>query len=413
MKVLHLSTFDESGGAAKAAFRLHKGLQAIGCDSQMLVQFKVGEDPAVTGARSTIERMLRYLRPHLDALPVRLYPNRPVSSFSPALLPDNLAQRVTEIDPDIIHLHWVTAGFMRLETLSRFNKPLIWTLHDSWAFTGGCHVPLDCVRYRQKCGSCPVLGSTRDHDLSGRIWRRKEKAWCDSPFTVVTPSRWLAGCAGASSLFHDKRIEVIPNGLDLQRFKPVDRQTARERLALPQGKKLLLFGGIIGTRVRNKGFHLLVSAMKELVERGWRDRAELVVFGASEPATAPDLGLNARYLGHLDDDDRIALLYAAADVFVAPSLQENLPNTIMEAMACGTPCVAFNQGGVADLIDHERNGYLAQPYEPADLARGIAWVLEDDGRWHALSMRTRQKTEEEFDLQSVALRYAKLYQEMI
>jgi len=413
MKVLHLSTFDESGGAARAAFRLHKGLQAIGCDSQMLVQFKLGVDPAVMGARNALGRMLRTLRPHLDALPVRLYPNRPVSSFSPALLPDNLAKRVAEIDPDIIHLHWVTAGFMQLETLHCFNKPLIWTLHDSWAFTGGCHVPYDCLRYRQQCGACPVLGSTHDHDLSRRIWQRKERGWRDLLFTVVTPSRWLAGCAGTSSLFRDQRIETIPNPLDLEQFKPVDKRTARELLALPQDKKLLLFGGIIGTRVRNKGFHLLVSALREVAERGWSDYAELMVFGSSEQAVAPDLTLKTRYLGHLDDDARIALLYAAADVFVAPSLQENLPNTVMEAMACGTPCVAFNQGGVPDLIDHETNGYLARPYEPADLVRGIAWVIEDEKRWQDLSNRARRKTEIEFELHSVARQYGNLYQEVI
>jgi glycosyltransferase involved in cell wall biosynthesis len=232
-------------------------------------------------------------------------------------------------------------------------------------------------------------------------------------FTVVTPSRWLAGCAGTSSLFRDQRIETIPNPLDLERFKPVDKRTARELLALPQDKKLLLFGGIIGTRVRNKGFHLLVSALREVAERGWRDYAELMVFGSSEPAVAPDLTLKTRYLGHLDDDARIALLYAAADVFISPSLQENLPNTVMEAMACGTPCVAFNQGGVPDLIDHEINGYLAQPYEPADLARGIAWVIEDEKRWQDLSNRARRKTEIEFELHSVARQYGNLYQEVI
>jgi glycosyltransferase involved in cell wall biosynthesis len=265
MKVLHLNTFDASGGAARAAYRLHRGLQASGCESQMLVQVKSGDDPSVMEAHNSFGRMLRNLRPHFDALPVRFYPNSPVASFSPAMLPDSVARQVEELDPDIIHLHWVTSGFMQLETLRRFKKPVIWTLHDSWAFTGGCHVPFDCVRYRQRCGSCPVLGSEREGDLSSRVWWRKAEAWRDLPFTVVTPSRWLAGCAGSSSLMHDRRIEVVPNGLDLQCFKPDDKRAARARLSLPYERKLILFSGIFGTRVPNKGFHLLCSALQELV----------------------------------------------------------------------------------------------------------------------------------------------------
>jgi glycosyltransferase involved in cell wall biosynthesis len=409
MKVLQLNTFDETGGAAKAASRLHQGLKAIGIDSQMLVQFKVGDDKDVIGARTPVGRILRNIRPHLDALPVRLYPNRPVLNFSPALLPDTLLREVEIINPAIIHLHWVTAGFLRLETLRRFNRPLIWTLHDSWAFTGGCHVPFDCTRYRQQCGACPVLGSSRDHDLSRCVWRRKQKAWREILLTVVVPSRWLADCARESSLFHDRRIEVIPNGLDLKRYKPVDKRTARELLALPLEKKLILFGGMSGTIVRNKGFHLLVPALQDLARRGCHDRPELLVFGSSEPTNPPDLGLKTHYLGLLNDESRLALFYAAADVFVFPSIQETLGYTAMESMACGTPCVAFNQGGVPDLIDHERNGYLARPFEPDDLARGIAWVLEDEGRRQALSLRARRKVEEEFALERVAHRYAELY----
>ena len=412
MRVLHLSTFDESGGAARAAFRLHKGLKATGIDTQMLVQFKAGDSRDIIGARTPIRRMLRDFRPHLDALPVRFYPNKPVASFSPALLPDNLVRQVKEIDPDIVHLHWLGAGFMRVETLRRFNKPLIWTLHDSWAFTGGCHVPGDCLKYRQSCGACPVLGSPRDHDLSRWIWRRKQKSWCDLPFTVVAPSTWLAGSAGTSSLFHDKQIETIPNGLDLQSYRPIDKRLARKLLILPQDKKLILFGAMSSTRDRNKGFHLLVPALRELAGMGWRDRAGLLVFGSSEPDAPLDLGMDAHYMGHLHDDISLALLYAAVDVFVFPSIQEALGYTAMESMACGTPCVAFNQGGVPDLIDHEHNGYLARPFEPGDLAQGIAWILEDEERWQTLSLLARQKIVENFGFEKVAARYLDLYRKI-
>lgn len=413
MKVLLLNTFDEAGGAARAVSRLNGGLRGMGIDSRMLVQFKSGDEKGVMGARTPVERMLWDFRPHLDALPVRFYRNNPVSKFSPAWLPDSLVPRVEAINADIIHLHWLAAGFLRLETLQRFKKPLVWTLHDSWAFTGGCHVPFDCVRYRQRCGACPVLGSSSELDLSRRVWRRKKKAWRDLKLTVVTPSRWLADCARSSSIFHDVRVEVIPNGLDLTIFKPVEKRLARELLSLPLNRKLILFGGMSSTSDRNKGFHLLLPALQKMSAEGWKEMAELVVFGSSEPDCAPPFGMKANYLGRLHDNSTLALLYAAADVFVAPSMQENLPNTVMESMACGTPCVAFEQGGVPDLIEHERSGYLARPFEADDLARGIALVLEDEGRRTAWSTEARRKVEREYSLEEVAGRYADLYREIL
>jgi glycosyltransferase involved in cell wall biosynthesis len=301
---------------------------------------------------------------------------------------------------------------LRVETLRRFGRPIVWTLHDSWAFTGGCHVPNDCVRYRESCGRCPVLGSTREADLSRRVWARKRRAWSDLDLTLVAPSRWLADCARSSSLFRDARIEVIPNGLDLKRYKPVDRRFARDVLGLPQDRKLIVFGAKSGSEDRNKGLHLLASALRILKDAGRDHGTELVVFGSTASTTLARAGLKASYQGFLHDEVSLALLYAAADVFVAPSIQENLPYTVMEAMACGTPCVAFRQGGVPDLIEHERTGYLARPFEPEDLAHGIAWVLEDGDRWRALSSRAREKVEQEFELGLVARRYVDLYRDV-
>jgi glycosyltransferase involved in cell wall biosynthesis len=211
----------------------------------------------------------------------------------------------------------------------------------------------------------------------------------------------------------DTRIEVIPNGLDLQRYRPIDKMVAREALSLPKDRKLILFGGVSSTSDRNKGFHLLAAALRELAADGWGDQAELLVFGSPAPTSPPDLGMQANYLGWLHDDISVSLLYAAADVFVAPSIQENLPNTILESMACGTPCVAFRQGGVPDLVDHEQNGYLAKPFEPGDLARGIAWVLGNENLRHTLSIRARQKIERNFSLGHVAKQHAALYDELM
>jgi glycosyltransferase involved in cell wall biosynthesis len=286
-------------------------------------------------------------------------------------------------------------------------------MHDSWAFTGGCYLPGDCTRYRESCGKCPMLNSSEEDDLSRRIWQRKKKAWHGLNLTVVAPSHWMADCARASSLFRDTRIEVIPNGMDVHSYKPFDKQTAREHFSLPHDKKLILFGAYGATSDRNKGFHLLTEALPKLAATTQPDMIDLVVFGIAESHKLAELGLKTHYLGWLSDDTRLAQLYSAVDVFVLPSIQENLPYTAMEAMACGTPCVAFNQGGVPDLIDHKQNGFLAHPYEPDDLARGIAWVLEDSARRKDLSNHARHKVERNFSVGMIAERHMELYREIL
>ena len=412
MKILHLSTFDSRRGAARAAYRIHQGLQKVGVDSRMLVQSKHGSDRTVVVPATRLEKGISSVRPYLGSLLTRLYRNRQESLYSPAFLPDRLNSRVASLDPDVVHLHWVTAGFLRIETLKRLQRPLIWTLHDMWAFTGGCHVDSGCGRYKASCGMCPILASSKEYDLSRWVWQRKHRAWQRLDLTVVTPSRWLAGCARASSLFKGVRVEVIPHGLDLARFKPSDQRIARDLLSLPQDKKLILWGSEAKVSVKVKGFHLLKPSLRELAKAGWGSRTELVVFGASEPIDPPDFSVEAHYLGRLQDDVALALLYAAGDVLVVPSPQENFPQVASEAMACGLPVVAFGATGLPDIVEHQQNGYLAEPFAPESLARGIAWVLEDRGRWQSLSCRARQKAESEFALPIMAQRYADLYEEV-
>ena len=413
MKILYLNGADIEGGAAKAATRLLEGVHEQGVDARLHVQRQCGNAPRVDGPRSLLGKAFGRVRPTMEQILLGITPGKVNGPFSAAFLPDGLSALVAGMAPDIVHLHWV-ARMMRLETLRRFTMPIVWTLHDSWAFTGGCYLPGDCTRYRESCGTCPVLRSSRDNDLSHRIWLRKRKSWGGLNLTLIAPSRWMAASAQASSLFCNTRIEVIPNGLDVNRFKPVDRRTARDILSLPHGKKLILFGANAATSDRNKGFHLLAQSLRELAGNTMRnDSIELLIFGLSAPDPAPDLGFRTHYQGWLNDESVMALLYTAADVFVFPSLQESLGYTAMEAMACGTPCVAFNQGGVPDLIDHGINGYLAKPFEPVDLAQGIAWILEDENRRRGLSCKARQKIENDFAIEKVANRHINLYKEIL
>jgi glycosyltransferase involved in cell wall biosynthesis len=414
MNVLHLSDSD-SGGAGRAAIRLHRGLRELNINSQILVQYKFGEERAVLAPQSKLEKVVSKLKliEQLDDLPLQFYRQHKSTDFSLGWFPDFIAPKVTQHKPDIINLHWVCHGYLKIETLKKFEQPLVWTLHDMWAFTGGCNYSQECDRYTKSCGECPILNSDRNWDLSRWVWQRKAKAWKNVNLTLVTPSRWLAKCASSSSLFQDKRVEVIPNSLDTQTYKPLQRQIARERLNLPQDKHLILFGAMYANSDRRKGFHLLQPALQSLSQSGWQDRIEIVVFGEPRSNQPLELGFKSHYLGKLSDDISLSLVYAAADGFVAPSLQDNLPNTVMEAIACGTPCVAFNIGGMPDLIEHCSNGYLAQPYEIEDLARGIAWVIENRERHQKLCDRARQKAEQEFTLEVQAHRYESLYRELL
>ena len=411
MKVLMLNTFDEMAGAERAARRLLQGLRTAGVDVGLLVQFKSGQDKDVLCPGSPVSKTLRRLKIYLGTLPVRRYPNRPENNFSPALLPDRLPAKLARIAPDIVHLHWLGAGFCRIETLSKFNRPLVWTLHDSWPFTGGCHVPGACLKYRERCGACPVLGSRHERDLSRWTWHRKSRAWRDLNLTVVAPSRWLADCAGASSLFRNVRVEVIPNGLDVETFHPREKAAARQRLGLPQEKKIILFGAVRALSDPNKGFHLLRPAL-QVLGKGSADRMALS-FSAFESAGMPDLEMPAVSLGHIRDDDQLATAYAAADVFVVPSIQESFCQTAAEALSCGTPVVAFGATGLLDVVEHQYCGYLARPYDVDDLARGIAWVLADAGRHAELAARARRKVVRDFALATVTRRYLDLYGEVL
>ncbi|HYA12950.1 MAG TPA: glycosyltransferase family 4 protein [Syntrophales bacterium] len=413
MKVLLLNAWDTSGGAARAAVRLLRGLRADEIQAQMLVKKKNNDDPAILGPRTKLDKAMSYIRPSLENRRVHKLPGWNGLTFSPALFPDRLFHQVSELSPDIIHMHWMGDGFLRVETLPRFNCPLVWTLHDSWVFTGGCHIPLDCTRYRQSCGACPTLGSNLEHDLSRNIWSRKRKSWGALNLTLIAPSHWMADCARSSSLFHNARIVVIPNALDLHVYKPLDKFLAREALGLPKDKKLILFGAKSAIHDKNKGFHLLAGALRILAKSNSNADIELVVFGISETNQELTTGIKTHKLGWFHDDMSLAILYAAADVFVLPSISENLSYTVMEAMACGTPCVAFRQGGVPDLIDHEQNGYLAPPYDTSGLANGIAWILEDKERLGNLSMQARQKVERECAMDKITQRHVSLYKELL
>lgn len=406
MKIALLSNSDGKGGAAIAAYRLYKGLRQQNIDLNFLVGNKFHEEFLIQSPFNLTNKVIAKIAPYFDRLPLKFFPQRKDSPFSLQWFPDQVISQLNSISADIINLHWVNAGYLQIETLAKINKPIVWTLHDMWPFTGGCHYAGNCNGYKKNCGNCPQLGSKNSCDLSRWVWKRKAKAWESLNLNIVTPSNWLAKKAKASSLFQQASIHVIPYGLDLEIFKPINWIVAREILGLPKNKKLVLFGAINSLNISRKGYHLLVPALKKINNN---DEIELAIFGASEPKISIDFGLKTHYLGNFSDEVSLALIYSAVDVFVAPSIEDNLPCTVMESLACGTPVVSFRVGGIPDLVEHQLNGYLAIPYETEDLTRGILWILENSDRYSQLCKQAREIMENNFSLDQQAKQYSYLF----
>jgi glycosyltransferase involved in cell wall biosynthesis len=414
LKVLLLSTCDIRGGAARAAYRLHQGLRSLSIDSRMFVQEKSSDDWTVIAPQSRIQMGIAKTRATIDSLPLRFYRQFDnYGAFFPQWLPDNLPNKIQSIHPDILNLHWISGGFVQIETLKKFKEPIVLTLHDMWALTGGCHYSQDCDRYTISCGNCPQLHSHRDDDISRWVWNRKAKAWKDLDFAIVTPSQWLANVAKTSSLVGDHPIHVIPNGIDLEIYRPIDPKFARYLFKLPQDKHLILFGAMRATSDPRKGWQFLQPTLQLLKQTDWHDRIELVIFGASQPEQAVDFGFPCHYLGQLHDQLSLSVMYAAVDLLLVPSTQDNLPNTVMESISCGTPCVAFKIGGIPEMIQHQQQGYLGDPFDCQDLANGIDWVLNDPHRYQNLRLAARAKAEQEFNQSLQASRYQKLFQQIL
>lgn len=414
MRVLHLNTTDINGGAARGAYWLHRALRTQGVESVMLVDRKYGDDDTVREFSHGVRRVGRKMRSWLDQLPLRAYHTTDESFWTIGWVPNGIARVVDSVAPDIVHLHWVGNGFVPIEALRALRRyPIVWTLRDMWAFTGGCHYAADCAGYRHACGSCPQLGSRCATDLSHRVWQHKHRSWHGLDLWLVPISNWLADCVRASALLGREPIHVIPNGVDTRHFFPRGKEEARGNWGLPQDKRLILYGAIAPTRDPRKGFGHLREAVRELVRRCWGRRAELVVFGAVDSDQIGDLGMTTHFVGHLADDEKLAQLYAGADVMVVPSLQEAFGKTLIEAMACGTPVVAFGGGGPSDIIDHRKTGYLARPYSSSDLAEGIVWCSDDAERTRRIAVNARAKVESEFDINVIADRYRAFYRNIL
>jgi glycosyltransferase involved in cell wall biosynthesis len=386
LNILFVNTHQSSGGAARAAFRCFGGMHALYPNVGYMSLFSDHFAPFFYGLKEKgLSGKLARRLSVLDRLQLLKYPQRKRSIFSPAF--------------------WANPCRIRLSEFS-LGVPVVWTLHDEWAFTGGCHYTNDCDRYIMQCGQCPELSSQDDEDISNRLLLRKLDAYSKTNITVVAPSRWMADQAKRSSLFANKRIEVIPNGLDTDTFAPKDRCISRASIGIDSKDPILLFGAHLISDKR-KGGDLLAAALRLI-----NFPCILLVFGEGEIDTGGSSYVKVRRLGCVSDDAQLAQMYSTASAFICPSRIDNLPNTVAEAMACGVPCIGFNVGGISEMIDHKLNGWLAAPFDSADLASGIDWVVNHRNH-ELLRAAAREKALTEYNLSIMSKRYKVLYDELL
>jgi glycosyltransferase involved in cell wall biosynthesis len=413
IRVLHLAQSDGGGGANKAAFRLHRSLRDIGVASTFHPGRKVGDDPDVIPAWPPIAGdFISTLAAWLDSHSLDFYPDRRGDVFSPIRFCYGRPRRVLVAAADIVCLHWVAGSFLHPRHLARLDKPLVWRLSDLWPFTGGCHFPAACRKFEERCGPCPSLGSSADDDLAARGFAARERYYEALDLTVAAPSRWIAEEAKRSKLFRRRRIVHIPTGIDVSTFRPMPRAEARRLLDLPADVPMLLFGAMDSTTNSRKGFAPLRRALGRFAKTPSARGAVAVVFGGETDAAKDVEGLPLIHVGRIVEQERLARLYAAADVLVAPFIEDNLPNVVLEALSCGTPVVAFSAGGIPDAVEHQHNGVLVPVGDADGLAEGIAWAL-DPARKAALDAAARATALSRFDIVQCARAYRDLFAEII
>lgn len=412
MRVLIVNTSECTGGAAVAARRLMTALNKNGVKAKMLVRDKETDDITVATLPHPWRQRWRFLWERWCIFCHLRFRRSHLFDVDTAHTGADITRLPEFREADIIHLHWINQGMLSLKDIRKIlksGKPVVWTMHDMWPATAICHLTLGCNRFKSTCTHCKYLPGHAAHDLAWRTWQRKKATLARHSIFFVACSKWLAEEARQSSLLTRQAIENIPNPIDTHLFHPEDQQEARQRTSLPTDKHLILFVSQRATNV-NKGMTFLADAVRQLANERPATRTDtaVVVLGGHAEEVAPLFDLPVHALGYVSDPKQIADIYNAADVFVLPSLSENLPNTIMEAMACGTPCVAFNVGGIPEMIDHRQNGYVARYRDSADLKNGLLWTVFQNNH-DTLAAACVKKVAGHYSERAVAMKYISVY----
>jgi glycosyltransferase involved in cell wall biosynthesis len=421
MHIVHLSTSDTAGGAARAAYRVHSGLVRLGHDSRMFVSTRFSRDTAVDRffpSKDLVAKVRRRVRRRALARDFAPYDGRLPERHE--LFSDDRTEHGIDMARqvpacDLVNLHWV-AGFLDhvsfFEYFARERKdvPIVWRLADMAPLTGGCHYDQGCGRFTARCGACPELGSTEENDLSRQVWQRKDRALGalqPGRMHLVATSRWIAGEARRSSLLGRFPVTIIPNGLDPDVFQPHDKSFSRDVLNIPRDVPVVLFAADSASQ-RRKGFRELVEAVEGI---SGIENVTLVSVGGGKAELKG--GHRHIHIGRLSDDRLLAMAYSAADVFVIPSLQEAFGQTVIESMACGTPVVGFASGGIPDMVRPGITGHLAPTGDTVALRDGIVKLLRDPTGRAGMSQHCRRIVLEEYSLDVQARQYVRLYESLL
>ena len=412
MRVLIINTSERVGGAAIAANRLMKALKKNGVKVKMLVRDKQTDHLTVFSIGHNWTQPFKFIGERLCIFIANYFSRKNLFQVDIANTGTDVTQHIEFQRADVIHLHWVNQGFLSLSNINKIlhaGKPVVITMHDQWYFTGICHYSGNCQKYQELCHHCELMRGTLWGDLAKQVFLKKEKIYRDAQLTFVGCSQWMADLAKTSKLTQGHKVVSIPNAIDTDLFCPQDKRSSRQAFNLPTDKHLILFGCQRITDER-KGFHYLVEALQLLKQQhpNLAKGTEIVVVGGEVESIRHKVPFNIFPIRYVSDPHKMVQLYNAVDLYVTPSLQDNLPNTIMESMACGTPCVGFNVGGIPEMIDHQENGYVAAYKDAQDFANGILWSLGADQG--TLSRQARNKVVTTYSENAVARKYIDIYE---
>lgn len=411
IKVVHVTFSDNYGGAAIAAKRHCVAMRKSGIDASMLVVHKYETNKSFINKIHT-KKIISFLREKINLYLERIFLKRfaPKGTFSFPLLGNSIHNHSLVQEADIIYLHWINHSMMTIkdvENLLKTKKTIYWYLHDMYPLTGGCHHSFTCNKYKNKCYKCDLLGNHLFFDIAKRQYTCKFKRWKKyTNFKIISPSKWLGVCAAESSIFKNHQIHICPNPIDTTVFKPIDKIVAKKILNLDLDKKTLIFSADNKANPY-KGW----SYLKEVLNKLDSEKYQCLILGDYNETIDNEIQIKTTYTGYLHDDYALMVAYNAADLLVIPSLAENFPNVIVEAMSCGIPCVGFNVGGIPDLIHTGETGYLAEYKNIIDMRDGINYCLDNNDIYATLSKKTRMYVEEYCSYNKVKEYYNNLHQQ--
>lgn len=413
MRVLIINTSERMGGAAIAANRLMDALKNNGIKTKMLVRDKQTDQISVVGLKKSWWKVWQFIWERIVIWKANKFKKHNLFAVDIANTGTDITSLPEFTQADVIHLHWINQGMLSLKNLQKIfssGKPIVWTMHDMWPCTGICHHARQCNKYEQECKNCPyLLNGGSPKDLSNKVFHQKKELYNSCPIIFVTCSRWLKEQAEKSALLDKHTVINIPNPININLFKPRNKQEARTRCNLPTDKQIILFGSAKTTDKR-KGMDYFIDSCNLLAQKypELKERIGIAVYGKQSEQIVPLLPFETYDLHYIGSEKELVNVYNAVDLYATPSLEENLPNTIMEAMACGVPCIGFNVGGIPEMIDHLHNGYVAEYQSVEDFANGIHWALTEEG-YHNLSEEAARKVATTYSESTIAKKYIEVY----